>query len=176
MTLVLDHLSKAYGRSATRAVQDLNLRIENGEFIALLGSSGCGKTSTLRMIAGFEAVTEGSIALSGRRIDGLPPARRNVAMVFEGYALYPPLTIEDNIGFGLIRPGSIRGSASASSRICWRSGRSSSASRLASPAVSSSAPRSLAPWRAMPNCICWTSLWGSWSRSCARCCVAGSRR
>ena len=102
MTLVLDHLSKAYGRSATRAVQDLNLRIENGQFIALLGSSGCGKTSTLRMIAGFEAVTEGSIALSGRRIDGLPPARRNVAMAFEGYALYPPLTIEDNIGFGLV--------------------------------------------------------------------------
>lgn len=99
--LVLDHLSKAYGRATLRAVNDLNLRIEEGEFVALLGSSGCGKTSTLRMIAGFEAVTEGSIALAGRRIDGLPPARRNVAMAFEGYALYPPLTVEDNIGFGL---------------------------------------------------------------------------
>ena len=99
--LVLDHLSKVYARSTMRAVNDLSLRIEDGEFIALLGSSGCGKTSTLRMIAGFEAVTEGSIVLSGRRIDGLPPARRNVAMAFEGYALYPPLTVEDNIGFGL---------------------------------------------------------------------------
>jgi multiple sugar transport system ATP-binding protein len=104
--LMLDHLSKAYGRSAVRAVKDLTLRIDDGEFIALLGSSGCGKTSTLRMIAGFEAVTEGSISLSGRRIDGLPPAQRHVAMAFEGYALYPPLTVEDNIGFGLAsKPG-----------------------------------------------------------------------
>ncbi|WP_227323947.1 ABC transporter ATP-binding protein [Acidisoma silvae] len=104
--LLLDHLSKAYGRSTVRAVKDLSLQIEDGEFIALLGSSGCGKTSTLRMIAGFEAATEGSITLAGRRIDGLPPAQRRVAMAFEGYALYPPLTVEDNIGFGLAaKPG-----------------------------------------------------------------------
>ncbi|HTH99788.1 MAG TPA: ABC transporter ATP-binding protein [Acidisoma sp.] len=104
--LELDHLSKTYGRSSLRAVNDLTLRVNDGEFIALLGSSGCGKTSTLRMIAGFEAVTEGRIALSGRRIDGLAPARRRVAMAFEGYALYPPLTVEDNIGFGLSsKPG-----------------------------------------------------------------------
>jgi multiple sugar transport system ATP-binding protein len=99
--LDLDHVSKAYGRGIVRAVNDLTLHVNDGEFIALLGSSGCGKTSTLRMIAGFEGVTEGRITLSGRRIDGLPPARRNVAMAFEGYALYPPLTVEDNIGFGL---------------------------------------------------------------------------
>lgn len=104
--LMLDHLSKAYGKSSVRAVRDLTLQVNDGEFIALLGSSGCGKTSTLRMIAGFEAVTEGSITLSGRRIDGLPPAQRRVAMAFEGYALYPPLTVEDNIGFGLAsKPG-----------------------------------------------------------------------
>ena len=103
MTLTLNHVSKAYGRSTVRAVRDLDLQINDGEFVALLGSSGCGKTSTLRMVAGFEAVTEGTITLAGRRIDGLPPARRNVAMAFEGYALYPPLTIEDNIGFGLGR-------------------------------------------------------------------------
>ena len=101
MTLTLNHVSKAYGRSTVRAVRDLDLQINDGEFVALLGSSGCGKTSTLRMVAGFEAVTEGTITLAGRRIDGLPPSRRNVAMAFEGYALYPPLTIEDNIGFGL---------------------------------------------------------------------------
>jgi multiple sugar transport system ATP-binding protein len=104
--LELDHLSKSYGRSSARAVNDLNLDIETGEFVALLGSSGCGKTSTLRMIAGFEQVTAGRITLAGRRIDGLPPAQRRVAMAFEGYALYPPLTVEDNIGFGLTRrPG-----------------------------------------------------------------------
>ncbi len=101
MSLTLNHVSKAYGRGTVRAVKDLDLQIDDGEFVALLGSSGCGKTSTLRMVAGFEEVTEGSITLAGRRIDGLAPARRNVAMAFEGYALYPPLTIEDNIGFGL---------------------------------------------------------------------------
>ena len=103
MSLTLNRVSKAYGRGTLRAVRDLDLQIDDGEFVALLGSSGCGKTSTLRMVAGFEAVTEGSITLAGRRIDGLPPARRNVAMAFEGYALYPPMTIEDNIGFGLGR-------------------------------------------------------------------------
>lgn len=99
--LDLDHLSKTYGRATIRAVNDLSLHVEQGEFIALLGSSGCGKTSTLRMIAGFEPVTEGRITLGGRRIDSLPPAQRRVAMAFEGYALYPPLTVEENIGFGL---------------------------------------------------------------------------
>ncbi len=103
MTLTLNHVSKAYGRSTVRAVRDLDLQINDGEFVALPGSSGCGKTSTLRMVAGFEAVTEGTITLAGCRIDGLSPARRNVGMAFEGYALYPPLTIEDNIGFGLGR-------------------------------------------------------------------------
>lgn len=101
MSLAIDHVSKIYGGGMQRAVNDLELAIADGEFVALLGSSGCGKTSTLRMIAGFETVTQGKIMLAGRRIDGLPPARRNVAMAFEGYALYPPLTVEDNIGFGL---------------------------------------------------------------------------
>ena len=100
MTLVLQSVSKSYGASK-RAVDNLDLRIESGEFVALLGSSGCGKTSTLRMIAGFEEVTEGTIELASRRIDKLAPARRNVAMAFEAYALYPPLTVADNIGFGL---------------------------------------------------------------------------
>lgn len=97
--LVLERVSKHYG--PVRAVKGLDLRIEPGEFVALLGSSGCGKTSTLRMVAGFEAVSEGRISLAGKRIDGLPPAGRGVAMAFEGYALYPPLTVADNIGFGL---------------------------------------------------------------------------
>ena len=77
------------------------MTVAEGEIVALLGSSGCGKTSTLRMIAGFEAVTEGSITLVGRRIDDLAPAKRNVAMAFEGYSLYPPLTVRDNIAFAL---------------------------------------------------------------------------
>src|SRR3954454_21543884 len=103
-TLELRDLDKVYrgrGKPPVHAVRSLNMRIEKGEIVALLGSSGCGKTSTLRMIAGFESVTAGSIVLRGRRIDELPPARRKVAMAFEGYSLYPPLTVRENIGFAL---------------------------------------------------------------------------
>src|SRR5207244_7259816 len=104
-TLELRDLDKVYrsrGKPPVHAVRSLNMNIEKGEIIALLGSSGCGKTSTLRMIAGFESVSSGSIALQGRRIDGLAPARRGVAMAFEGYSLYPPLTVRENIAFALI--------------------------------------------------------------------------
>ena len=114
MTLTLSHLSKTYpGRhgAAVQAVRSLDLTMERGEIVALLGASGCGKTSTLRMIAGFESVTEGSITLAGRRIETLTPDRRRVAMAFEGYALYPPLTIEENIGFGLTARGLDRAEA-----------------------------------------------------------------
>lgn len=106
MTLTLRGLSKTYaGRHGrpVRAVLDLDLAVQAGEIVALLGSSGCGKTSTLRMIAGFESVTAGEIQLAGRRVDTLPPDARRVAMAFEGYALYPPLSVAENIGFGLGR-------------------------------------------------------------------------
>lgn len=104
MSLAIDAVDKIYpARRGTpvHAVRGLSLEVADGEMIALLGSSGCGKTSTLRMIAGFEDVSRGGITLAGRRIETLPPARRGVAMAFEGYALYPPLTVADNIGFGL---------------------------------------------------------------------------
>lgn len=102
--LVLENVDKIYqrrGKPPVHAVKSLNMEVETGEIIALLGSSGCGKTSTLRMIAGFEEVSAGKVTLAGRRIEQLPPARRNVAMAFEGYSLYPPLTVRDNIGFAL---------------------------------------------------------------------------
>ncbi len=102
--LVLDKVSKVYaprGKHPIRAVDRLSLTIEKGEIVALLGSSGCGKTSTLRMIAGFEEASEGAIRLNGREIHRLPPAKRHVAMAFEGYSLYPPLTVRENIAFAL---------------------------------------------------------------------------
>ncbi len=105
MSLNLQAVSKTYpgrrGSAPVQAVRELSLAVEPGEIVALLGSSGCGKTSTLRMVAGFEAVSSGGITLAGRRIEALPPARRGVAMAFEGYALYPPLTVRENIAFGL---------------------------------------------------------------------------
>src|SRR5438105_9550875 len=97
----IDKVYRSHGRPPVHAVRSLDMEVGKGEIVALLGSSGCGKTSTLRMIAGFESVTSGSIAVRGRRIDTLPPARRKVAMAFEGYSLYPPLTVRENIAFAL---------------------------------------------------------------------------
>jgi len=104
VALEIDQVDKTYrrrGQPMVHAVKSLSMRVRRGEIVALLGSSGCGKTSTLRMIAGFETLSKGSIRLAGRRIDNLPPARRNVAMAFEGYSLYPPLTVRDNVAFAL---------------------------------------------------------------------------
>jgi multiple sugar transport system ATP-binding protein len=102
--LVISHVDKIYrsrGKTPVHAVQDLTFTVKPGEIVALLGSSGCGKTSTLRMIAGFEDVSNGSITLDGKPIHTLPPSKRGVAMAFETYSLYPPLTIGDNIAFAL---------------------------------------------------------------------------
>ncbi len=102
--LQLDSVNKIYnpgGRVQVHAVRDFSMDVRKGEIAALLGSSGCGKTSTLRMIAGFEEVTAGAIRLAGKDIHTLAPARRNVAMAFEGYSLYPPLTVRENIAFAL---------------------------------------------------------------------------
>jgi multiple sugar transport system ATP-binding protein len=104
--LALDNVSKIYrprGKTPVEAVKNVRLEVKDGEIVALLGSSGCGKTSMLRMIAGFEAVTSGAIRIGGREIHELAPARRNVAMAFEGYSLYPPLKVKENIGFALLR-------------------------------------------------------------------------
>ncbi|KAB7572076.1 ABC transporter ATP-binding protein, partial [Verminephrobacter sp. Larva24] len=105
-SLSLQDVSKIYtrkGRADNWAVKSVSMAIDDGEIIALLGSSGCGKTSTLRMIAGFESVSQGSIRIGDKTVNALAPAERNVAMAFEGYALYPPLTVYDNIAFGLLR-------------------------------------------------------------------------
>src|SRR5436190_7631963 len=85
----------------TVAVEDFNLAAEKGEFVSFLGPSGCGKTTTLRMIAGFERPTAGRIAIDDVDITGRPPNRRNVGMVFQSYALFPNMTVADNIAFGL---------------------------------------------------------------------------
>ncbi len=104
--LVLDSVTKIYKLKRepdVRAVDAVDMTVNDGEIVGLLGSSGCGKTSTLRMIAGFEDVTSGDIKAGDRRLNDLAPAARNIAMAFEGYALYPPLKIRDNIAFGLLR-------------------------------------------------------------------------
>jgi len=91
------------------AVKDLNMTVEDGEFVAVLGPSGCGKTSTLRMIVGLESITSGTISFDGKPVNDLTPERRNVAMAFETYALYPNFTVAENLGF----PLEVRGLAKA---------------------------------------------------------------
>jgi multiple sugar transport system ATP-binding protein len=99
----IDKIYDRRGKAPVHAVKALSMDVGRGEIVALLGSSGCGKTSTLRMVAGFEDVSAGAIILSDRRVECLPPAARNVAMAFEGYSLYPPLTVRENIAFALKR-------------------------------------------------------------------------
>jgi putative spermidine/putrescine transport system ATP-binding protein len=97
--LSIEHASKAFAQSM--AVDDFNLGIDRGELVSFLGPSGCGKTTTLRMVAGFEVPTSGRIILDGVEITNRPPNRRNVGMVFQAYALFPNMTVADNVGFGL---------------------------------------------------------------------------
>jgi multiple sugar transport system ATP-binding protein len=101
--LRLKDVDKYYGpiKGGVHAVQSISMDVPKGDIIALLGSSGCGKTSTLRMIAGFESVSAGSIELAGKPVHMLAPVRRNVAMAFEGYSLYPTVSVRDNIAFAL---------------------------------------------------------------------------
>ncbi|MGZ5305767.1 MAG: ABC transporter ATP-binding protein [Actinomycetota bacterium] len=98
--IVLDAVSKEFA-DGTIAVSDLTLDIEDGEFVVLVGPSGCGKTTALRMIAGLEGISSGTISIGDRVVNAVPPKERDIAMVFQNYALYPHMTVYDNMAFGL---------------------------------------------------------------------------
>ena len=97
--VTLNNIRKKYG--STTVIDNLNLKIENGEFCVFVGPSGCGKSTLLRMIAGLENISNGEIKIAGRDVTNVDPADRGVAMVFQSYALYPHMTVEENMGFGL---------------------------------------------------------------------------
>ena len=98
-SIIFSGVKKAYGK--TVVIENLNLEIKKGERLILLGPSGCGKTTTLRMIAGFEEITSGDLFMDGEQVNDLPPGERNIAMVFQSYALFPHMTVWENIIFGL---------------------------------------------------------------------------
>jgi multiple sugar transport system ATP-binding protein len=97
--VTLKKVVKSYGKIET--VHGIDLEVAHNEFVVLVGPSGCGKSTTLRMIAGLEEITDGTIAIGGRVVNDLPPRARNISMVFQSYALYPHMTVRDNLGFGL---------------------------------------------------------------------------
>src|ERR1700730_8241634 len=109
--LTIRGLNKAF--AAFVAVEDVNLDVTEGEFVSLLGPSGCGKTTTLRCVAGLEAPTSGRILFGETDVTALPSEKRNIGMVFQNYALFPHMTVAENIGFGL-EMRSIRGSQALS--------------------------------------------------------------
>ena len=102
--LKLDHVNKIYP-NGFHAVHNFNLEIEKGEFVVFVGPSGCGKSTTLRMIAGLEDISSGDFLINGKRANDLGPREREIAMVFQSYALYPQMTVYDNIAFGLTLQG-----------------------------------------------------------------------
>src|SRR5689334_2474942 len=97
--LELTHIKKSFGE--VQVVHDFTMHIEKGEFISFLGPSGCGKTTVLRMIAGFESPTAGMLTINGKDQRPLKPNQRNIGMVFQAYALFPNMTVHDNVAFGL---------------------------------------------------------------------------
>src|SRR3954452_24526854 len=98
-TVTFEHVTKKYGD--VLAVNDLNLAINDGEFMVLVGPSGCGKTTSLRMISGPEEISPGDLQTGDRIVDHRAPKDRDIAMVFQSYALYPHMTVRDNMAFGL---------------------------------------------------------------------------
>ena len=100
-TVTFDHATRVYEGATKPAVDALNLDIQDGEFLVLVGPSGCGKSTSLRMLAGLEEVNGGAIRIGERDVTYLPPKDRDVAMVFQNYALYPHMTVADNMGFAL---------------------------------------------------------------------------
>ena len=108
-TLALEQVTKAFG--TMQVLHGVSLDVQDGEFVALVGPSGCGKSTLLRMIAGLESVTGGEIRLDGKLMNEVAPKDRDVAMVFQSYALYPHMTVRDNMGFSLKMAGMRRGQA-----------------------------------------------------------------
>lgn len=153
------------------AIDALSLDIFEQEFFALLGPSGCGKTTMMRMLAGFESPSSGSILLAGKDIAPVPPNKRAVNMMFQSYALFPHLSVWDNIAFGLRRGGGSKEEIAARVEEMLRLTRLTKFARRKPHQISGGQRQRVALARSLAkprNCCCWMNLWGRWTRSCGR--------
>src|SRR5437868_2194839 len=172
-SIQLNNVTKRYGRGkhALQVIHGVNAEVADREFIVIVGPSGCGKSTLLRMVAGLEEISGGEIAIGGRVVNDTEPSERDIAMVFQNYALYPHMTVFDNMAYGLkiakvpaaeIKARVARRPASCSSRPTWH------ASRASSPAASASAWPWGAPSCASRRCSCSTSRCPTSTPSCVR--------
>jgi spermidine/putrescine transport system ATP-binding protein len=171
----LVQVTKAYGD--VLAVDHIDLEVHRGEFFSLLGPSGCGKTTTLRMIGGFEQPTSGLIELQSQDVTWLPPYQRNVNTVFQNYALFPHLTIYENVAFGLRRKG-VKGDAVKSRVADMLKLVQLEGYERRKPTQIWVGRRSASPWRAPSStsrpCSSSTSHWARWTSSSASRCRSSS--
>ena len=153
-TVELDHLNKLYD-NGFHAVKDLSIDVADGEFLVLVGPSGCGKSTALRMVAGLEDISNGELRIGGRRVNDVEPQGRDIAMVFQSYALYPHMSVRDNIATasscGRCRRTEMKARINKAAEMLELT-RCSTASPSSSPAVSGSAWRWAARSCANPRC------------------------
>jgi putrescine transport system ATP-binding protein len=151
-----------------KAVNNVSLDIAQGEIFALLGSSGCGKTTLLRMLAGFETPTSGRIVLNGQDLAGIPPYDRPLNMMFQSYALFPHLTVWDNIAFGLRRDKLPKDQVAARVEAMLKLVQLGKFGKRKPHQLSGGQQPSRAAWPSSRNCCCSTNRWAHWTRSCVK--------
>ncbi len=169
----LVNVTKRYGDAV--ALDGVSLRIESGEFFCLLGPSGCGKTTTLNLIGGFIPLTSGELRIEGQRVNDLPPHRRDVNTVFQNYALFPHMSVADNVAFGLRMRGVPGGPGGDGPRRCstwWDWPAWTGVAWGSCPAVRNSGWPWRARWSWTRRCCCSTNRSPSWTPSCGAGCAS----
>ena len=175
-SLELRDVSHMFG--TTPAVEHVSLSLRAGELVALLGPSGCGKSTLLRIVAGFIQQTSGQVLFDGKSVDHLPANRRGVGIVFQNYALFPHLSVSENIAYGLEAQGMAKQTRSGVCARCWSSAAWTSlrsGCRASSPAASSSVLRWRARSRSRRTSCCSTSRSLRSTRTCGSTCRSRSR-
>ena len=159
--ITFKNVVKTYDNGVT-VIPDLNMEIKDKEFVVLVGPSGCGKSTTLRMIAGLEGITEGDMYIGDTRMNAVAPKDRDIAMVFQNYALYPHMSVYKNMAFALTMKSTAR---SMRRRRSWDWRNIWTVSRRLSPADSVSVWLWAGPWSVIRPSSCWTNLCPTWTPS-----------